>query len=682
MNRPSIYLALFLLLTTLASQGQAFRHPGIYQSATDMVRMRELVRNGPQEYQIAFRRLKEVTDTAFPIRPYAHVMRGPYGRPNIGGEDLRKGAEMAYNCALMWYLTDDRRYARKAAEILDAWSATLWDFDFNDAKLIAGITGHVFCNAAEILRHTPSGWSKQGQEAFRRMLMTAYYPVLRYYYPSANGNWNGMIIQTLMAIGIYTDDRTLFNEALDNFLHAPVNGSLFKYMYPSGQCQETPRDQGHVQLGIGQFAGAAQVAYTQGVDLYSIADHRLALGFEYSASILMGQRPQCYGIISERAMEVRDDFESVYRHYAAMGMELPWTRMCADSIRRKAFRSVLTSVRAWGPPTASRPVPKPSPIAYVAGALSASKADVPKDAVVVEPGQSVQAAVDRVAVTGGCVMLRKGIHTLPASLKLPGGITLCGEGLGTLLFLDPASGMRDAIVNASDTLSGITIRDLVVECSNRTDVPSDPNSNRSHRGGWNRGGIILRASQEFGLRDIRIERVTVRNATYDGVQVAGAHGLRIIDCDIDENGASVVPGPRLQHNLNMKHCLDVEVSGCRLDGSPHGSGIAVEHCRKVAVRGCEIARNARDGILVAESSEVAVGGCLVEGNDRNGITFEFLHAGSSKITVTDNRIHYNAGAGLWTSAVQGLTAKGNRYDGNGGGGAVVIPGARRLMQRD
>lgn len=679
MRHLSLLCALFI---ALYSNSQPFRHPGINQSAADLTRMKELVRSGPDIYREAFRRLRDVADTNFPIRPQAHVMRGPYGRPNIGGEDLRRGAEMAYTCALMWYLTSDKGYAKKAADILDAWSATLWDFDFNDAKLIAGLTGHVFCNAAEILRHTPSGWSGAGQDAFRRMLMTAYYPVLRYYFPSANGNWNGMIIQSLMAIGIYTDNRALFQEALDNFLHAPVNGSLFKYMYPSGQCQETPRDQGHVQLGIGQFAGAAQVAYTQGVDLYAIADNRLALGFEYSASILMGQRPQCYGVISERAMEVRDDFESVYRHYAARGIELPWTRMCADSIRRKAFRSVLTSVRAWGPAPAPRPVPKPSPIAYVAGAMPVCTATVPAAAIRVEPGQSVQAAVDRAGGSGGWVLLRRGVHTLPATLRMPGNITLCGEGLGTVLFLDPASGMRDAIVNASDTLSGLTIRDLVIECSNRTDVPSDPNSNRSHRGGWNRGGIVLRAAGPDGLRDIHIGRVTVRNATFDGVLVTGAAGLKVLDCNIDENGASIVPGPRLQHNLHVTRSRNVEVVSCRLDGSPHGSGIALDHCRGVAIRGCEVARNARDGILVAESADVSVSECLIEGNDRHGVAFEFLHAGSEGVSVTDNRIHYNAGAGLWSSAVRGLSVRGNRQEGNGGGGELRHSVGRLLMQRD
>lgn len=679
MKTPAILLALLL---TAAAQGQPFRHPGIYQSASDMARMKELAHHGPEAYRTAFRRTQELADTPFSIRPFAHVMRGPYGRPNVGGEDLRKGAEMAYDCALLWYLTGEKRYAEKSAAILDAWSATLWDFDFNDAKLIAGLTGHVLCNAAEILRHTPSGWSVKGQEAFRRMLMTAYYPVLRYYFPTANGNWNGMIIQTLMAIGIYTDNRALFNEALDNFLHASVNGSLFKYLYPNGQCQETPRDQGHVQLGIGQFAGAAQIAYTQGIDLFSIANHRMALGFEYSASILMGQRPQCYGIISERAIELRDDFEYVYRHYAAKGMELPWTRMCADSIRRKAFRAVLTSVRAWGPTKAIQPPPTPSPIAYVAGALPLSTAVVPSDAIIVAPGQSVQAALDRASGTGGWVLLRKGIHSLPATLKLPGGLTLCGEGLATIVFLDPASGMRDAIVNATDTLSHVTIRDLVVECSPRTDIPSDPNSNRTHRGGWNRGGIILRADRTYGLRHIRIERVTLRNATYEGLLVTGAEGLRVVDCDLDENGASIVPGPRLQHNLHVTRSKDVEVSGCRLDGSPHGAGIALDHCRQALIRNCEVARNASDGILIAESEDVSVTGCLLEGNDRNGITIEHLFEGSKTITVTNNRMQYNVGSGLWASGVKGLISQGNRQEGNGSGGEQRLLTPRLLMQRD
>ena len=671
----------WVLINTGTSIAQAFRHPGIYQSAADLSELKRVIATGESPWKEAYVRLKSVADTAFVIRPAAHVMRGPYGKPNIGGEDLRKGAEMAYHCALIWQLTGERRYAEQSMAILNAWSSTLQDFDFNDAKLIAGLTGHVFCNAAEILRHSPSGWKPADQDAFRRMLRTAYYPVLRYYYPQANGNWNGAIIQSLLAIAVFTDDRKLFDEAIDNFLHAPVNGSIFKYFYPSGQCQETLRDQGHVQLGIGQFAGAAQIAYTQGVDLFRLAGARMALGYEYSASILMGKRPHAYGVISERAMELRDDFEYVYRHYEAMGIDLPCTKKCADSIRARAHRSVLTSVRKWSRPQSPYPAPLISSVAYPAGASDGLSSIIPKESIIVASGSSVQAAVDRAAGTGGTVLLKRGIHTIPATLRLKSGMTIAGEGLGTILFLDPASGQRDAMTNDEDSLRNITIRDLVVECGSRTDVPSDPNSNRSYRGGWNRGGIILRTEKPGAIRGINMERVTVRNATYNGVFINGALNVSVRNCDFQENGGSVVPGPRLQHNLLISHSSGIEISGSRLSTSPSGCGIAVDHCDQLVMRDCEISRNGWDGILIAESRNLSFTGNLIEANDRHGLNAEWLHSGSSGLAVKDNRIHYNTAYALKSSGVKGWLASGNRFEGNGRGEVSVL-GPVRLGQKD
>lgn len=141
--------------------------------------------------------------------------------------------------------------------------------------------------------------------------MTVYYPLLRYYFPQANGNWDGAIIHFLLAIAVYTDNKVMFDNAINHFMYAPVNGSIFKYIYPSGQCQESTRDQGHVQLGLGEFAGAARIAFTQGIDLFSLADNRIALGYEYTASFLLGNMPHCYGRISERAKNLSDINEHV-----------------------------------------------------------------------------------------------------------------------------------------------------------------------------------------------------------------------------------------------------------------------------------------------------------------------------------------------------------------------------------
>ncbi|HEY8971956.1 MAG TPA: alginate lyase family protein, partial [Puia sp.] len=581
----------FLILLALAGMGfccpltlkaQAFVHPGINQTSADLDYMRKMVLDGRQPWKDAFGRLKAATDTSFVVKAHTHVLRGPYGRPNIGGDDLSRSANMAYNDALVWYITRDKKYAQKAIDILNAWSATLWDFDYNDAKLLAAWTGHLLCNAAEILRYTNAGWQQKDLAAFTHMLLTVYYPLMRPYYPQANGNWDGAIIHSLMAIAVFTDNRALFNNAVDHFKHAPVNGSIFKYIYPNGECQESPRDQGHVQLGIGEFAGAAQVAYTQGVDLFSMADNRIALGFEYTARFLLGETPYCYCTISQRGKVLRDDYEYVYRHYTAQGVDMPYTKRAADSIRPRASRSILTSMRASFaklPPNAA-PV-KPSIIAYIAGAGNTSaRPSIPTDAQIVAPGQSVQQALDAAAASGGSkwVVLRAGIHTISATLKIPSGITLMGEGDATILFLDPASGQREAMVNADTSMHDVTIRNLVIECGTKTEVPSDPNSNRSFKGGYNRGGILFRGERAGQLSQINLIDVTVRNATYSGVSISGADNITITSCDLSENGASVPPGPGLIHNLLLEYCGGVRISGSRFVNSPFGCGVALDHC--------------------------------------------------------------------------------------------------------
>ncbi|MEI7423301.1 MAG: right-handed parallel beta-helix repeat-containing protein [Prolixibacteraceae bacterium] len=650
---------------------QKFLHPGIDQTLADMAFMKKQVQAGVQPWKDAFERLKTSTDLQFQVKPYTHVLRGPYGKPNIGGDDLSKGSNMAYNCALMGYLTGERAYSEKAIEIINAWSPVIWDLDYNDAKLLAGWTGHILCNAAEILRYTDSGWKQKEIDRFTQMLMTVYYPLIRYYYPQANGNWDGAIIHTILAMAIFTDNHEMFNNAIDHFYHSPVNGSIFKYVYPSGQCQESMRDQGHVQLGLGEFAGAAIVAFTQGVDLFQAANNRIALGYEYTAQFLLGKTPHCYGKISERSKDLRDDYEYVYRHYAAQGIELPFTKKAADSIRIKASRSVLTAFRApTGKAVTSKSTPAPSPIAYPAGALDKAVIQPSNEAIRVTPGQSIQAALDAAALQAaagknGWVLATAGIHKLPGTLKIPSGITLSGEGLSTVLLLDPASGLRDAIVNATEDLHDVTICDLVLEGSTTPEIPSDPNSNRSYRGGYNRGGIMFLGTREGALKNITFRNLTVRNCTYNGIFLTGATNLKITCCDLNENGASVPPGARQLHNLLLSHCSAVSINGSRMDTSPLGCGIVINYCSDVSVNNCETARNGWYGILVSESKNISFTGNLVEGNDAEGIMFQFLYNGSENISLTGNLIHYNQGFGIASYASKNLYSSHNIFAGNG-----------------
>lgn len=674
-----------------------FVHPGIDQRAGDLAYMKKKVLAGEQPWAAAFDRLKAAADTNFVVHTHTHVLRGPYGKPNIGGDDLSKCANMAYNYALAWYITGDKKYANKAIDILNAWSPVLWDLDYNDAKLLAGWTGYLLCNAAEILRYTDAGWSHKDIDVFKNMLMTVYYPLMRPYFPQANGNWDGAIIHSLIAIAVFTDNRPLYDNAIDHFKHGAVNGSIFKYIYPNGQCQESPRDQGHVQLGIGEFAGAAQVAYTQGTDLFSMADNRIALGFEYTARFLLGETPYCYCTISERAKVLRDDYEYVYRHYTAKGVELPYTKRAADSVRPKASRSVLTAVRApAATPVIQRGMPKASSVAYIAGAAAASGTGaptltippnaptltIPPNSIFVSPGQSLQQALDSAAASSSgprWVVAKTGVHTLPTTLKIPSNTTLTGEGASTILFLDPASGERETIINASPLLHDVTIRDLVIEASNKLDPGTDPNSSRSSKGGYNRGGILFRAESEGQISHVSLIDLTIRNSTYSGVSISGGADLRIINCDLSENGASVPPGPKLTHNLLLAHCTGVTISGSRLVTSPSGSGISLDHCADVSVTNCEIARNGYFGVLLAESRNILIKGNLIEANDRSGLMAEFLYAGNKNITVISNRIQYNNGYGVESYGAMTSKFENNVYEGNGNSATQQKISADRLI---
>src|SRR5258708_7545156 len=161
-------LVLFLLLCSLGPvSGLAaprFVHPGMLQTRTDLEFMKRKVALGDEPWKAAWENLRRQSYSSldFAHQLMSYVVCCLSGRPNIGDRENSTSAKAAYSHALQWVITGDNAHAQKAIEILNAWSRTLWDFQDNDAKLLAGWTGHEFCNAAEILHHTDSGWKEEG----------------------------------------------------------------------------------------------------------------------------------------------------------------------------------------------------------------------------------------------------------------------------------------------------------------------------------------------------------------------------------------------------------------------------------------------------------------------------------------------------------------------------------------
>jgi hypothetical protein len=683
--RTIVLAACFLSLVPAApapgrENARPFVHPGMLQSRADLEFMKERVAAGEEPWKSAWDNLlrQRYSSLAFKPQPFARVVRGPYGKPSIGGNELLASADAAQSHALQWVVTGKPAHARKVIEILAAWSPVLESFHANDAKLLAGWTGHKFCNAAEIIRYTGAGWREEQVEQFKGMLLNVYYPLIRDFFPEANGNWDGAILDTMLCIGVFCDDRAIFNRAVEHFLRGRGNGGITRYVYPSGQCQESTRDQGHVQLGLGEFAQACQVAWTQGVDLFGTADNRLALGFEYTARFLAGQPvPARGGLLPRRPGRLSPIYEGVYQHYHFVkGLEMPWTERALERMRRRSW-AALTSYRgpvpdASAPRPASAGPPRPSPIAADAGALPEPSEPAPKDAIVVKPGDPVQQALDSLRGRGGWVVLARGVHRLPAALRLSSGVTLAGQGFDSILWLDPAA-TGPAVVGGEKNLHDVTLRDFVIEAATASRLPSDPNADRRHRArpdAPRRGGIALVTPAPGAMNNLRLERLVVRNGTADGVRIEGASRVVIRACDFSDNGGDVPPGAAPRHNLALVRVAGCALSASSLCTSPGGSGVDVRDSRDVAIEGNETARNARRGIGVTDSQDVRIAGNLAEGNLLGGISAEGDKPGCRGLVVRDNLTRNNGGRGIeithaGDAVVQENSARDNGRDDQG-----------------
>lgn len=139
-------------------------------------------------------------------------------------------------------------------------------------------------------------------------------------------------MKALVAISIFTDDYDMFNHAINYFYYGYGNGSIDNYVvFPSGQLQESNRDQSHCFLALGNLAEIAEMAYKQGVNLYSASDNAILRGYEYTAKYNIGEEvaysphfDYCLvnwsdydpdHISSKLRSLFRPVFEIVYNHY-------------------------------------------------------------------------------------------------------------------------------------------------------------------------------------------------------------------------------------------------------------------------------------------------------------------------------------------------------------------------------
>ncbi|WP_181802762.1 alginate lyase family protein [Streptomyces shenzhenensis] len=287
-----------------------FVHPGVTVSKAQLDFARTEVLAGAQPWKAAYDQMmaSKYADLNRTPTPWATVECGSYSNPNYGCTDEREDAIAAYTDALAWYVTKDARYAQKAIQIMDAWSATITGHTNSNAPLQTGWAGSTWPKAAEIIRYTYTGtWANEAR--FATMLRDVYLPTV-IKGSNSNGNWELTMMEAAVGISVFLEDRASYDTAMAKFrtrtaayVYLASDGSVPKTVpsqnldttakivsywqgqstFVTGLTQETCRDFTHTGYGISAISHVAETSRIQGEDLYGtdVGERlRQALGFQ------------------------------------------------------------------------------------------------------------------------------------------------------------------------------------------------------------------------------------------------------------------------------------------------------------------------------------------------------------------------------------------------------------------
>ncbi|MFJ8054457.1 alginate lyase family protein [Streptomyces luteogriseus] len=294
----------------------AFAHPGVTVSKGQLDFTRSKVNAGAQPWKGAFDRMmaSKYADLNRTPRPRAVVECGSYSNPNLGCTDEREDAIAAYTHALAWYITRDERHARKAIELMDAWSAVIRDHTNSNAPLQTGWAGSSWPRAAEIIKYTYTGtWANSGR--FATMLRTVYLPEI-INGSNSNGNWELSMMEAAVGISVFLEDKASYDKAMATFrtrtaayVYLESDGALPKTVpsqnlntrekivkywqgqstFVNGLSQETCRDFTHTGYGLSAISHVAETSRIQGQDLYGTdVGERLRHGLGFHAKYQLG----------------------------------------------------------------------------------------------------------------------------------------------------------------------------------------------------------------------------------------------------------------------------------------------------------------------------------------------------------------------------------------------------------
>jgi len=271
--------AALLLLTFGIPQADAYTHPCIPTTREELDVIKASLNQEPWKQGYANLAGASTSQLTYaPNGPWAEVGR----TPDVNLTYWKNDMTAVYNLARMWYFTGNEAYAQKARDLLIAWATTHTSFTGQEIPLSIGDFAQAYAGGASILRGTWPGWTEADTTTVKNYFLNVYWPrSLCNGYVTGPAN-KGYIYQAAgIAIAAFCDDVDKFNHVIDLYRTNPAAG--LPNTLPTGEMGETGRDAGHLYGGLISAAFLSEVAWKQGIDLYSEADNRLLACAEYYA---------------------------------------------------------------------------------------------------------------------------------------------------------------------------------------------------------------------------------------------------------------------------------------------------------------------------------------------------------------------------------------------------------------
>jgi hypothetical protein len=304
-----------------------FVHPGVLNTQASLDLVGSQVNGGETVRTASYQKVLDyINNNPLPTKYWATVTVGSNGATTESKSQIRKDAVLAYALALRWAKTGTATYAQQCIAILNGWSYTFKNYGLMSGanqyqpSLEASWTTPSFVAAAEIMRYykafgNSAGWSEADINQFSNYLNLVKNNYINVT-PAYNNNWNASAGYAKMAIGIFLNSVTVYQNGYNIITqHLPIiikaDGSIPEY------CDRN--DCVHFQYSLTAFSYAAELARIQGDNsLYTFNSNLLSKAYDYMRSAY-GRTTSCK--ICTTSSPVFPGTEVAYKYYQTANLK-------------------------------------------------------------------------------------------------------------------------------------------------------------------------------------------------------------------------------------------------------------------------------------------------------------------------------------------------------------------------